>query len=262
MESEGQGAAPRSVIVTAGAAGLGRAVSEMLLQKGYAVTATYRSDDAGAARFREAMAEYVDRLLVLRADAADRLAAADSVLRHLERFGEPYALIHAAGPFVFRRVRLAEQSHADVDAMIDGNLRSAIAYLQAVLPGMRRAGGGRIVMFGFDHADRLPGWPGRAVYAAAKSGVLSLCQTLSQEEAPHRITVNVVSPGDIHPSHKEGRIRDARQKAPDGAPIGRPGTGEDIARVVAFLLEEDSDFLTGNTIYVGGGLDVLHAPRH
>lgn len=252
----------QSVIVTAGTGGLGRAVAEALLREGYAVTATFRSDEGGAARFRTAMAEHAARLQVVRADAADRSAAAESVRLHRERFGVEWALVHAAGPFVFGRARLSDQDPADVDAMIDGNLRSTVWYLQEVLPGMRRAGGGRVVVFGFDHADRLPGWPGRAAYAAAKSGVLSLSATLAQEEAPNRITVNAVCPGDIRPEYKERRISDARGKPPDGAPVGRPGTGEDIARVIAFLLAEDSDFLTGNTIYVGGGLDVLHAPRH
>lgn len=250
-----------SALVTAGTVGLGRAVTEALLQAGYAVTATYRSDDAAAQRFLGEMSRGDGLLQVVRADASDRAAVMESVRRHRERFGAPFALVHAAGPFIFRRTRLADQPPEEIDAMLDGNLRSAIHYAQAVIPAMRGAGGGRIVLFGFDHADRLPGWPGRAAYAAAKSGVLSLCQTLAREEAPHRITVNAVCPGDIRPPHKQARIADARAKPPDGAPVGRPGTGEDVARVVRFLLEPNSDFLTGNTIYVTGGLDVLHAPR-
>lgn len=255
---EGSGA--RSAIVTAGTRGLGRAVVGALLDAGYRVTATYRSDREGAARLTQEMARFADRLHTVAADAAQRGAVGESVESHRERFGGLYALIHAAGPFVFRRTRVADQSPADVDALLDGNLRSAVHYVQAALPLLRRAGG-RIVLFGFDHADRLPGWPGRGVYAAAKSGVLSLCQTLAQEEAPHRITVNAVCPGDIQDPYKEARIAEARGRDPDGAPVGRPGTGEDIARVVRFLLDEDSDFLTGNAIYVNGGLDVLHAPR-
>lgn len=255
-----EGSPARSAIVTAGTRGLGRAVAGALLAAGYGVTVTYRSDGAGAARLAEEMGNLAGRLHAVQADAADRSAVQASVESHRERFGELYALVHAAGPFVFRRTRVGEQRPVDVDALLDGNLRSAIDYVQAALPLLRREGG-RIVLFGFDHADRLPGWPGRGVYAAAKSGVLSLCATLAQEEAPHRVTVNAVCPGDIREPYKEARIADARGRAPDGAPVGRPGTGEDIARVVRFLLDADSDFLTGNTIYVNGGLDVLHAPR-
>lgn len=85
----------------------------------------------------------------------------------------------------------------------------------------------------------------------------SLTRTLAAEEATHGITVNMVCPGDIVGDWKEEEIRVAREEKDDTVPVGRPGTGEDIARVITFLCDEKSDFITGSIIPVTGGKDVL-----
>lgn len=255
------GAADRSAIVTGGVEGLGRAVAEALLSVGYAVTVTHRASGDRAKEFAHAAKAQGRRLLALAADASEAKDVERSVDAHLQAFGAPWALVHAAGPFLAPRRDLVDTPAEALQSIVDGNLGSALRYAQAVLPPMRRAGGGRVILFGFDQAGQLPAWPGRAVYAAAKSGVVSLAHTLAAEEAPHRITVNTICPGDIRDPLKEGTIAQARDGGGVAAPVGRSGSGEDIARVVRFLLETDADFLTGNTVYVTGGLDVLQRRR-
>ncbi len=252
---------PRSALVTGGVSGLGRAVAERLLSAGYRVTVTHRNSHAKAEAFAAAARARGQELLALAADAGDETAVRASVAAHLSRYGVPWALVHAAGPFLSPRTPFADVEMAKLREIVDGNLWSAMVHAQVLLKDMRASGGGRLVFFGFDEAAQLPAWPGRAVYAAAKSGVLSLAKSLAEEEAPHGITVNVVCPGDIRRPLKEGAIAEARRTREGAAPIGRPGSGEDIARVVTFLLEEDSDFLTGNIIAVDGGLDVIHRGR-
>jgi len=236
-------------------------VAEHLLRQGYAVTVTHRSSHEKARLFAEAAAARGEALLALAADAADERAVQGSLAAHAERFGPPWALVHAAGPFLAGRTPFADVELDKVRQVLEGNLWSAMLYTHAAVPAMRAAGGGRIILFGYDQAAELPAWPGRAAYAAAKSGVLSLARSLAEEEAPHRITVNVVCPGDIRRPLKEGDISEARRSGDDAAPIGRPGSGEDVARVVSFLLLDDSDFLTGNILAVDGGLDVIHRGR-
>jgi len=249
--------------VTGGVSGLGRAVAELLLGRGFAVTVTHRTSHEKARAFEAAARERGQVLLALAADAADEGAVRASLARHRESFGEPWALVHAAGPFLAPRTPFTDVSLERLRSVLDGNLWSAMLNAREVLAGMRAAGGGRLVFFGFDEAAALPGWPGRAAYAAAKSGVASLARSLAEEEAPHGITVNVVCPGDIRRPLKEAGIAEARRLAgaEGAAPIGRPGSGEDVARVVGFLLEPDSDFLTGNLIAVDGGLDVIRRRR-
>ncbi len=252
---------PKSAIVTAGVSGLGRAVAERLLVLGYRVTVTHRSSYEKAAAFEAAASAMGQSLLAVAADAADEDAVLASIEAHQRRFGTPWALVHAAGPFLSSRTPFAELEIGRLREVLDGNLWSAMLYAHAVLKDMRASGGGRIVFFGYDEAGELPAWPGRSAYAAAKSGVLSLAKSLAEEEAPHGVTVNVVCPGDIRRPLKEGTIAEARATPEGLAPVGRPGSGEDIARLIAFLLEDDSDFLTGNIIAVDGGLDVIHRGR-
>ncbi|MDA8354350.1 MAG: SDR family oxidoreductase, partial [Firmicutes bacterium] len=134
-------------------------------------------------------------------------------------------------------------------------LSGAFYCARETVPGMRRRGWGRIITFGFPEVETAPHWEGFSAYAAAKAGLVSLTRTLAREEAPHGITVNMVSPGDIRHPYKEAPIAAARGRREPKNPVGRPGTGEDLARVIRFLAEDDSDFVTGAVIPVTGGFD-------
>ena len=97
----------------------------------------------------------------------------------------------------------------------------------------------------------------RSVYSAAKVGLVSLTKSLALEEAEHGITVNMICPGDIVGEMKEASIAFSRNIPDSLTPIGRSGTGEDIARLVSFLCEDASDMITGSIILATGGVNVL-----
>lgn len=201
------------------------------------------------------------RAVVLTGDVARAEDAARLVGETVETFGRIDVLVHAAGPFIRDHLRLADTSADEWNRMVDGNLGSAYHLVRAAIPDMRRRRWGRVVLFGFAEAGGAPGWPERAAFAAAKSGLVSLARSLAFEEAPNGVTVNVICPGDIRPPWKEASIAAARGRDDGRTPLGRPGTGEDVARVVAFLCEEDSDFITGSVIEVTGGLSPLRPKR-
>ncbi|WP_309865867.1 SDR family oxidoreductase [Desmospora profundinema] len=175
-----------------------------------------------------------------------------------DTWGRLDVLVHAVGPFVRERRRFADYREEEVEALVAGNLTSAMMTVHAALPVMRRARSGRVVLFGFGRVGEAPAWPDRAVYAAAKTGLASFTKTVAVEEAPYGITVNMVGPGDIVGENKEKRILAVKGQADGETPLGRPGSGEDVARVIRFLCEPDADFTTGNIIQVTGGLDVIH----
>ncbi|MFT9598622.1 SDR family oxidoreductase, partial [Mesobacillus sp.] len=100
-------------------------------------------------------------------------------------------------------------------------------------------------------------WIYRSAFAAAKSGLASLTKTLALEEAENGITANMVCPGDITGEWKERTISESLNSLDSSVPVGRPGTGEDISRVISFLSNEDSSFITGSIIPITGGKDVL-----
>lgn len=250
----------RHALITAGARGLGRRVTEELLAKGYSVTVTYR-DEASAVELREQYSHLEERLQLLQGDVTKKEDISRIVGQTVERFGRIDFLINNAGPYVFERKRLMDYDEQEWHDVINGNLTAVFYLLKQVIPLMRQHEFGRVINYGFQGADSAPGWIYRSAFAAAKVGLVSLTKTIAYEEAQFGITSNMVCPGDIVGPMKESSIEQARMHGERRAPIGRPGTGEDIARVITFLCEENSDMLTGTVIEVTGGMDVIHRHR-
>lgn len=250
-----------TALVTGSVHGLGRQVVRCLGRDGARVAVNYRESRSDAEALCAELSEAGVESLTLGGDLASAAEAAGLVQEVLGRWGQLDLLVLAAGPFVTRRepVMRADHGAASWHAMAAGNVEGSVAAIAEALPGMRERGFGRIVTFGFDRIGDMPGWPGRAAYAAAKSALWSYTRTLALEESRHGITANMVAPGNITDPFKEGTIAGARSRPTSGhvAPVGRAGTGEDIARVVRFLVDRDSDFVTGSVIYVTGGEPVV-----
>lgn len=111
---------------------------------------------------------------------------------------------------------------------------------------------------GFQGVNHSSGWIYRSGFASAKVGVASLMKSIALEEAEYKITANMVAPGKIIDNMKEENIEESRKHPSQDTPIGREGTGEDIARTVGFLCDENSDMITGSVVDVNGGMDVIH----
>lgn len=247
-----------TALITGSARGLGSMTAVILAEAGWAVALNYRRDEKAAQSLCNRLKEAGRRAEIFRGDLTRR-EEVDALVRGVfSRFGRVDALIHAVGPFIRERRRFADYTPEEIDELIDGNFRSALHVANAVLPHMRRQGGGRIIFFGFGRAAEAPAWPDRAVYAAAKTGLVSFVKSVAVEEASFGITVNMVCPGDIVGENKEKRIHEVIGERDDETPRGRPGSGEDVARVIRFLCEPASDFITGNIINVTGGLDVIY----
>ncbi|AJY77777.1 3-ketoacyl-ACP reductase [Paenibacillus beijingensis] len=247
----------RTVLITGSAKGLGRRTAMELGAKGCNVVLNYKTSEAEALRL---CAEISDLGVGCAAVQAD-ISQPDDVERlgaEAERlFGGVDILVNNAGPFIRERRVFAEYDREDIVGLLHGNLLGAMLLDHRLLPGMRERRWGRIVHFGFGRAMEGRAWPHRAVYAAAKTGLVSFTKTLAVEEAEYGITVNMVCPGDIRGENKEKSISEVIGVPDDESPRGRPGTGEDVARVITFLCLPQSDFLTGNIIDVTGGLDPI-----
>lgn len=251
----------RHAIVTAGSKGLGKKVTEELLRKGCSVTVNFRSDEARVNKLKEEWHEYADRLQFVQGDVTKKEDIGNIFDKAMEKFGRIDYLINNAGPYISERKKLVDYTDEEWYEMIEGNLSAVFHFLKLVIPVMRRQKFGRIITYGFHEAENAPGWVYRSAYGAAKVGLVSLTKTVALEEAEHGITVNMVSPGDIVGDMKEFSIREAREIHDPNTPIGRPGSGEDIARVISFLCDDDSDMITGSVISVAGGVDVVNKFR-
>jgi 3-oxoacyl-[acyl-carrier protein] reductase len=251
----------RHALITAGAKGLGRKVTELLLERGYSVTVNYRSDEAAMQSLQEKYAHLKDRIQFVRGDVTKKDDLSALVEAALQRFGRIDCLINNAGPYIFERKKLADYTEEEWYEMIEGNLSAVFHLVKKTIPVMRKQRFGRIITYGFQGAADAPGWVHRSAFSAAKVGLVSLTKTIALEEAEYGITANMVCPGNIVGEMKEATIAYARTKKDEETPIGRSGTGEDIARMIAFLCEEDSDMITGAVIDVTGGVNVLHRYR-
>jgi 3-oxoacyl-[acyl-carrier protein] reductase len=251
----------RHAIITAGSKGLGKKVAERFLQKGFSVTVNYRSDLGRINELKVEWDQYKDRLQFIQGDMTKRHDIVNLFEEAMKRFGRIDFLINNAGPFIFERKKLADYSDEEWYEVIEGNLSAVFHLLKMSIPVMRNQKFGRIITYGFQDAENAPGWIYRSAFSAAKVGLVALTKTIAIEEAENGITSNMICPGDIVGEMKEANIVLSRQTEDNRTPIGRSGTGEDIARLISFLCEEDSDMITGSVISITGGLDVINRFR-
>ncbi|MEH7225212.1 SDR family oxidoreductase [Bacillus sp. JJ1566] len=248
----------RHAVITAGTKGLGRKVTEEFLKMGCSVTVNYRSDEARVEELKDEWKPYLECVQFVQGDITRQEDITNIFNQALNRFGRIDYLINNAGPYIFERKKLVDYEDHEWNEMIDGNLSSVFHFLKLVIPVMRKQKFGRVITYGFQDAESSPGWMYRAAFSAAKVGLVSLTKSIALEEAEHGITANMVCPGDITGEMKEATITNARTQKDPETPIGRPGTGEDIARIIAFLCEENSDFITGSVISASGGVNVVN----
>jgi NAD(P)-dependent dehydrogenase (short-subunit alcohol dehydrogenase family) len=179
---------------------------------------------------------------------------ARAVLAEVAAEFAPTRLVNNVG--IVRPAPLEETSLEDLSAVLDVNLRSAVLAAQALLPAMREAGFGRIVNI----ASRAAlGKELRTAYAASKAGLLGLTRTWALELASQGITVNAIGPGPIATAlfRRANPDNSPRTRAIiEGVPVKRLGTPADIAHAAAFFLDDRAGFVTGQTIYVCGGMTV------
>ncbi|WP_079708258.1 SDR family oxidoreductase [Paraliobacillus ryukyuensis] len=244
--------------ITAGSKGLGRQVTEYFLRAGHNVTITYRSDHS---KVKELESHYtIDKIHVIQADVTKKTDLEKAVHEANKRFGTIDYLINNAGPYIFERKKLMDYSEEEWNLMQKGNLDAVFHLLKLTIPAMRQQRFGRIINYGFQGANTAAGWIYRSAFAAAKVGLVSLTKTIAYEEAEYGITSNMVCPGNSTGDMKEATIEASRNIHDTNTPIGRSATGEDIARSILFLCENDSDMITGTVFEITGGLDVIH--RH
>lgn len=239
----------RRALVTGAAAGLAAGIAPALAHEGFGcVTITYRSTPPHATV--EAIQAAGAIAAAARIDFLEEAGTVEAALDDAVRKHGPFdTLVHAVGPILVKR--FAAITLAEYREVLDGNLRSGVLAAHAVLPAMRAAGFGRIVFFGMVGSSETRPFRGFSLYQAAKSALVAFARCLAVEEAGNGITVNVVAPGDIR--DKSLNRAHALERAARN-PRGRPGSYEDVADVVRFLVAAQRDFVTGAVIEVTGGL--------
>lgn len=243
---------PRVAVVTGGASGMGEASCHELGRRGYRV-AVLDVDDQAAQRVTDDLRGRGATALGVGVDVTDRIAVDDGLAKVRSQLGPVAALVTSAG--VFGYSAFADITPQQWARIIEVNLTGTFHCCQAALPDMVDAGWGRIVMISSSSAQR--GTPFAAHYAASKGAVITLTKSLAREYAGHGITVNNIPPSGIetpmqHQSQAAGHLPPNEQIAAN-IPLGRLGTGADIAAAVGFLCSEEAGFITGQVLGVNGG---------
>ena len=233
-------------LVTGASRGIGRASVERLAQEGLAIVTLDRNPPANP----------VPGEVFIAVDLSDEAATAKA-LGEATRGRAITRLVNNVG--TVRPGPLESATSADLDAVVALTLRCSLQCVQAVLPGMKAARFGRIVSISSRAAL---GKELRAVYSAAKAGIEGMTKTWALELAPHGITANAVGPGPIGTElfHRNNPADSPKTRAIiEGIPVKRLGTPQDVAHAVAALLDERAGFITGQVLYVCGGMTVGNA---
>ncbi|MFE8702053.1 SDR family oxidoreductase [Cytobacillus sp. FJAT-54145] len=248
----------KTALITGGATGIGKRTAHELAEKGINLIINFRNSEREAKDLCEQLSrKYGTHNSTVQGDISKQSDCEEIVSHALNMTSSIDILIHNAGPYIHERKSMIDYSFEEWNYIINGNLNGVFYLSKLLIPKMREQKWGRIITIGFDRVESSPGWVYRSAFAAAKTGLASLTKTISIEELNYGITANMVCPGDIFGEWKEKGIEDTLDILETYSPIGRPGTGEDISRVIAFLVDEKSSFITGSVIPITGGKDVL-----
>lgn len=248
----------KRALVTAGAQGIGLAISRQLLAAGCDVLVHYRSS-ADAARGLEAEATKHDRRYAHSAADLTQPAECDRLVRDAVEFlGGLDVLINNAGSLIARKV-LPEASDEFWAEVMSLNLGSARRVTRAAMPHLiaaAKTGGGASVVNLSSLAGRKGGHPGSLVYSTAKGAILTFTRALANEVGPDGVRVNAVAPGMILGTsfHNTHTTPESAKATVAGIPLGRGGNADDVARAVVFLASEYDGFITGATLDINGGV--------
>jgi len=241
-------------LVTGGSRGIGRAIVELLAERGFRVMFTYASRAADATSVEAAINKTGAQAGSMRADVAEAQSARSVVQATLAKFGRIDVLVNNAVTHL-PDVAIADTSAAEWDRVIQTNLYGPFHMVQAVLPHMRERKSGNIVNLSSNITNRFP--PRNAAYTVSKVGLEAFTRILSKEEGRNGIRVNAVGPGPIRTDMLEETMVKIGPERADAfiksVPLGRKGEPREIAEAVAFLVSDAASYMTGQIVFVNGG---------
>lgn len=246
----------RTAVVTGAAGGIGRAIAQTLAERGHRV-AILDVDEAGLAKTSASGGEFQQHI----SDVTDAAAVHRSIGSVLDSWGVPHVVVNAAG--ISTMGKLVDISEDDWDRTMAVNAKGTFLVMKAVLPHLIERRAGTIIniasVAGIEGADLL------SHYSASKFAVVGLTQAAAKEVARFGIRINAVCPGLIRTPMQDREViweaeltgmtpEQIRQGYLDMTPMARIGTPQDVARLVSFLASDESDFITGQSLHVDGGL--------
>jgi 3-oxoacyl-[acyl-carrier protein] reductase len=239
-------------LVTGGSRGIGKAIALRLAEEGATVALTYAKSKNSADKLVEEIEAIGGKGYAYQADAQSKKEI-DALVDQLKRsVGHIDILVNNAG--VFEAAPLDQLTIDQYDRVFDVNVKGVVATTIAALPLIRD--GGRIINISSGVATKT--FPGASIYSASKAALNTLTRVWAQDLGRRRITVNAVSPGTTETDMYHAAMpEDMKKIVGEKTALGRVGTPNDIAAVVAFVASEDGGWVTGQAIEADGGLSLI-----
>jgi 3-oxoacyl-[acyl-carrier protein] reductase len=235
-------ATPRTVLITGGNRGIGRAIAEEFVARGHRVAVTARSGEGPAGT------------LTVIADVTDT-ASIDAAFSQVEAALGPVEVV-VANAGITRDTLLLRMSDEDFTEVIDTNLNGAFRVVKRASKGMLKARFGRIILV--SSVVGLLGSAGQVNYSASKSGLVGLARSVTRELGSRGITANVVAPGFIETDMTAALPQEQQDAYLKQIPAARFATSAEVAKVIAWLASDDAGYISGAIIPVDGGLGMGH----
>ncbi|MSP38485.1 MAG: SDR family oxidoreductase [Deltaproteobacteria bacterium] len=235
-------------IVTGGGGGIGGAIVQRFAKEGAKIAVADIDGDAAKTRAKEIAGGGGDAIPIV-SDVTKKNSVNDMVKAAFDRWGKIDILVNVAGGA--ERKNVVDTSAEEWDRVIEMNLKSVFLCSQAVLPTMIKARYGKIVsissIYGFT------GNASRASYATAKAGVAVFTKSLALEHAKDGLNINAIAPGRIETPKVRGHYSNEAWAAAEAQiPVGHTGKPENIASAALFLVQDENNYVTGQTIHVNG----------
>ena len=240
-------------VVTGSARGIGRAIAEVLAQRGANVAITDRNAEMAVTTAQEMTTKYGRKIPAFSVDVSDSASVKTMIDQVLAEFGRIDILVNNAG--TTRDNLIMRMDEPDWDLVLNINLKGVFNCSKAVVRPMMKQRYGRIV--NISSVSGLAGQAGQANYSASKAGVIGLTKALARELGSRQITVNAVAPGFIPTELTKDLPAELKEASLAGIPAGRWGTPEEIAYAVAFLASDQAAYITGHVLSVDGGMVMM-----
>jgi 3-oxoacyl-[acyl-carrier protein] reductase len=243
----------RVAIITGGARGIGRAISERLASLGSDIVVADLRTEMAELTAKEIAEASGRKTLAVSVNVADFNSAKDMVSKTLETFSHIDILVNNAG--ITRDTLILRMEENDWDTVLDVNLKGVFNCSKAVIRQMMKQHYGRIV--NISSVSGQAGQVGQVNYSASKAGVIGFTKALAREVASRQITVNAIAPGFVPTALTNDLADDLKEAILKMTPLGRMGQPEEVANAVAFLASQEASYITGQILAVDGGMVMM-----
>ena len=239
-------------LVTGASGGIGRGISLALAQLGAIVLVNYNGSKEKAQAVVEEIVHQGGRSEAIQCNVSDYTACGEMTQELLEKYGRIDILVNNAG--ITRDKLIIGMSEEDYDRVLDTNLKGAFNTIRHTARSFIKQRSGKII--NITSVVGITGNAGQANYAASKAGMIGLTKSMAKELGSRGVCVNAVAPGFIDTDMTRVLSDNVKKAITDNIPLGRIGSVEDVAQVVAFLAGPGGDYITGQVISVDGGMAI------